>query len=116
MVTSFAQLVSDDTNGDGKIDSSDAGYAKLEVWEDTNGDGIAEAGELFSLSAVGYQSVSQTLSGNTIEAVSSVTMADGTSHEIAPSISPTARPTRSISATTRQAPRWRCRSGTATAS
>ena len=45
----FANLASYDTNGDGKIDSNDAVYDNLLVWQDLNGDGISQANELSKL-------------------------------------------------------------------
>jgi hypothetical protein len=89
-ITSFAELRALDGNHNGVLDSSDPGFANLEVWQDTNGDGIAEAGEVSTLSALGIQSISLNASsadhvqnGNTVEAVSSFTMTDGSVHEIA---------------------------------
>jgi hypothetical protein len=89
-ITSFAQLQALDTNDDGVLNSSDPGFANLEIWEDINGAGTAEPGQLFTLAQLGIQSIDlndqttdQILAGNTVEAVSSVTMADGTTQEIA---------------------------------
>jgi large repetitive protein len=45
----FANLASYDTNGDGKIDSNDAVYDNLLVWQDLNADGISQANELSKL-------------------------------------------------------------------
>ncbi len=42
----FAALAELDSNHDGKVDASDAGFATLKVWRDLNGDGYTEAGEL----------------------------------------------------------------------
>jgi hypothetical protein len=90
LVTSFAALQALDINHTGTLNSSAPGFANLEVWVDTNGDGVAEPDELFTLAQLGIQSfnlgdqtTSQILAGNTIEAVSSVTMTDGSTNEIA---------------------------------
>ncbi len=90
LVTSFAQLQALDINHTGTLTSADPGFATLEVWEDTNGDGVAKPDELFTLAQLGIQSINlgdqttnQIVSGTTIEAVSSVTMTDGSTHEIA---------------------------------
>ncbi|MCM1286785.1 MAG: hypothetical protein NC240_00640, partial [Clostridium sp.] len=54
----FEALAELDTNGDGKIDASDADFEKLLVWVDANQNGKSEAGELKSLSAHGIISIS----------------------------------------------------------
>ena len=53
----FAALAEFDENQDGKIDAQDAVYAQLRVWRDMNQDGISQADELFSLEALGIQSL-----------------------------------------------------------
>src|SRR5581483_880757 len=47
-----------DSNGDGQISALDADFAKFMVWQDANGDGKAEAGEVHSLADAGVQSIS----------------------------------------------------------
>ena len=38
-----------DSNLDGKVDATDAGFSELRVGQDTNSDGLTEAGELHIL-------------------------------------------------------------------
>ncbi|MDR0903429.1 MAG: hypothetical protein LBM59_02220 [Ruminococcus sp.] len=52
----FEALAEYDTNADGKIDSSDEVYDKLQVWVD-NGNGTTENSELHSLSDLGIVSI-----------------------------------------------------------
>ena len=53
----FDALKELDSNADGKITSSDTAYAELKVWRDANQDGISQAAELQSLSALGISSI-----------------------------------------------------------
>jgi Haemolysin-type calcium binding protein related domain len=86
----FAALQALDSNGDGVINSSDADFSKLAVWEDTNGDGVAESGEVFTLAQLGIQSISLTetvvneqIGGNVVEDTAIATLTDGSTREIA---------------------------------
>lgn len=56
-IDGFTELAQHDSNGDGKIDAQDADWAKLQVWQDANGDGISQAGELKSISALGITAI-----------------------------------------------------------
>ena len=51
-----------DINGvaDGKIDSADAIYSQLRIWQDANQDGVSQATELQTLAALGIQSINVT--------------------------------------------------------
>lgn len=46
----FESLRVFDSNKDGKIDEQDAGFAKLMLWQDRNGDGVSQKNELEPLS------------------------------------------------------------------
>ena len=90
LITSFSQLTGYDSNGDGVINASDPEFSKLVVWQDLNGDGVCEPGEVFSLSALGITGISiastnvaQQLGDSDATAVSAVTFADGQTTEIA---------------------------------
>ncbi|MGE6779026.1 calcium-binding protein [Vreelandella titanicae] len=54
----FASLAVLDTNDDGVVDAQDADFASLQVWQDKNGDGRVQAGELRSLADAGVASLS----------------------------------------------------------
>ena len=53
----FAALTDQDSNHDGKVDSNDANFARLRLWQDLNQDGISQAGELFTLNQKGIASI-----------------------------------------------------------
>jgi hypothetical protein len=46
-----------DTNGDGLLSTLDADFANLRVWQDKNGNGVADSGEILTLSAAGVRSL-----------------------------------------------------------
>lgn len=54
----FKELATLDKNKDRKIDARDPQFAKLRLWRDLNGDGIAQAGELFTLKKMGVRDIS----------------------------------------------------------
>ncbi|MFZ3019431.1 MAG: calcium-binding protein [Gallionella sp.] len=82
----FAALAQEDTNADGVVNSADANFANLRVWQDANQDGVSQASELKILSELGIESFnvasinhSQLLSnGNQIADTGSYTRTDGT--------------------------------------
>ena len=53
----FEALQELDSNRDGKVDASDATFASLLVWQDSNGNGLTEHGELRSLADAQVQSI-----------------------------------------------------------
>ncbi|NIJ21113.1 Ca2+-binding RTX toxin-like protein [Sphingomonas naasensis] len=88
----FTALAALDSNGDGKIDAADAGFASLQVWRDANMDGISQASELSSLTDLGIVSINlaattpsqpTTVGDNQIVREGSFTRADGSTGQIA---------------------------------
>lgn len=53
----FAELAEHDTNKDGIIDSNDAVYKNLKVWNDFNGDGKSQDDEIRSIEEAGVESI-----------------------------------------------------------
>lgn len=81
----YAVLETFDTNGDGKIDASDAVFSTLRVWRDLDQDGVSDAGEMMTLAEVGIVSISLTRtdvagtnSGHDVGYEGVFTRADGT--------------------------------------
>ena len=81
----FKALALYDTNRDGRIDAFDDVFKNLKLWQDRNGDGRTDEGELLSLSDVGIKSINLNTTqtninqeGNTITEVGSVEFEDGT--------------------------------------
>jgi hypothetical protein len=54
---SLAALATLDDNGDGLIDTGDQAFDKLQVWQDLNHNGVSDAGELTSLTALGITGI-----------------------------------------------------------
>jgi hypothetical protein len=88
--TGFAALAQYDVNGDGVIDASDPIYSQLMIWQDANGNGVADPGELQTLAQAGITSISlnatasgATVAGNTIDPTATFTFANGTTGTIA---------------------------------
>jgi plastocyanin len=86
----FQVLQSLISNSAGTISAEDALYSQLGVWQNTNGDGVAQVSEISSLGTLGIQSISLDVSGvnevldsATITGLSSVTMANGQVNQIA---------------------------------
>ncbi|GAM31525.1 bifunctional hemolysin-adenylate cyclase precursor [Acinetobacter calcoaceticus] len=60
----FEALADQDTNQDGKVDAQDTNWLALKVWRDLNQDGISQANELFSMSALDIDGIHVTSSGH----------------------------------------------------
>ena len=80
----LAALRSLDSNGDGVINSADANFGNLLVWQDLNHDGISDADELSTLTDHGIAAISldatptdATVDGQQLQAQGSFTYADG---------------------------------------
>ena len=86
----FVALAEYDDNKDGKIDSNDVIYALLRIWQDSDGDGIASAGELRRLVDLGivsiglsYSNTGVTDSANNIQVrTGTFTLTDGSSRAV----------------------------------
>jgi len=76
-----------DMNFDGVINQLDQGFGSLKIWQDTNGNGISDKGELKSLADAGIAELSLAAkastkmdNGNLIGLMGSYTAADGSVH------------------------------------
>jgi len=82
----FAALAQEDTNGDGLVNAGDANWDNLRVWQDANSDGITDAGELHSLESLGItgfhvaksENTTRLSNGNQIADLGSYIRDDGT--------------------------------------
>ncbi|RRC96644.1 calcium-binding protein, partial [Amphritea balenae] len=80
-----------DDNGDGVIDSNDASFADLRIWQDLNGDGLSQTDELLTLEQAGIASLNTDYQnsnsddgyGNITRQTSTATMADGSTADTA---------------------------------
>ena len=86
----YAALREFDSNSDGAITSADAAFKDLQVWVDSNSDGVTETGELKSLASLGITSISAEAkvdlskdSGNLVGLTSSYQTDDGQTHAAA---------------------------------
>ena len=78
-----------DTNQDGKIDVQDDAFSQLLVWQDANGNGETDEGELSTLAQRGITSIQisndaahVSQNGNELHGFSTYTTSDGVAHEI----------------------------------
>ena len=53
-----------DTNGDNQLTTADGEWSKFRVWQDLDGDGVSDPGELRTLDAAGISSISLQSTGN----------------------------------------------------
>ncbi len=89
-VDGFAKLATLDSNHNLKIDANDSAWSTLQVWIDSNGNAITDAGELHTLASVviesidlaGVTSSTATIDGNSISHTSTVTFTGGTTAAI----------------------------------
>ncbi|MEZ5647584.1 MAG: calcium-binding protein [Alphaproteobacteria bacterium] len=75
-----------DSNKDGILDAQDADFAKFRVWQDRNGDGVSDAGEVKTLAEMGIRSIglvsdhrAYTAAGNLVHGSATYTKDDGSS-------------------------------------
>ena len=85
----FTELSELDTNNDGVIDANDAAFASLMLWQDRDGDGVTDEGELISLTDAGIISIDlqataidETNNGHDVSHRSRVMMDDGSERTI----------------------------------
>jgi len=83
----YAALAVMDSNRDGLVNQSDKDFKSLKVWQDANGNGVSDKGELKSLTEVGITELSleakaSTImdNGNLIGLMGGYTAADGSVH------------------------------------
>jgi hypothetical protein len=86
----FVALRTMDSNGDGVVNASDARFAALQVWADSNSDGLSQAGEVHSLQDLGISALhlnaQQTVvldNGNLVGLTSRYDRTDGSSRVLA---------------------------------
>ena len=82
--TGYEELAESDSNSDGRIDAQDADFESLLVFQDVNGNGVSDAGELRSLSEAGITSISldttavgEIVNGNVLVETTDITFEDG---------------------------------------
>ncbi|WP_274644899.1 calcium-binding protein [Pseudomonas serbica] len=82
-----------DSNVDGVFDALDSDFSKVSVWQDINGNGISEAGELKSLTELGITSIGLTgkshnvdSNGNSLATIGEFVKQDGSSGLVASNI------------------------------
>ncbi len=78
-----------DSNQDGVLDAQDERFADFRVWQDADGDGVSDEGELKTLSEAGIASIGleaerddQEIDGNILHRTTEMTMEDGTTAEV----------------------------------
>ncbi|MBG7617925.1 hypothetical protein I5R65_00470 [Herbaspirillum sp. AP02] len=86
----FAALADLDANQDGVLDVNDEAFASLRLWQDRNGNGITDAGELLELNAAGVKTLNVRFSdvnktdaaGNALRQLGSYVAADGSTRSL----------------------------------
>lgn len=86
----FAKLASFDSNADGQVDAGDERFAELKLWQDRDGDGTTDQGELITLNEAGiaslrvsYELRAEDQNGNLLLERSDALTSDGRSVEVA---------------------------------
>ncbi|MFK3661946.1 hypothetical protein ACI2I2_15735, partial [Scandinavium sp. NPDC088450] len=87
----FEALKDKDSNGDGIINSHDAAWKELQVWQDKNSNARVDSGELYSLDALGIIAINTSFKdssfideqGNAHRQTGSVIFNDGTTNAMA---------------------------------
>lgn len=81
----FAHLATLDDDGNGAIDADDAAFARLSLWQDANGNGVTDAGELTAITDAGVVRIgldaapaSHTIAGNPVLYTGSIETVSGT--------------------------------------
>ncbi|MDD3597207.1 calcium-binding protein, partial [Sulfuricurvum sp.] len=74
----FAALSAEDTNHNGKFDAGDTNFTNVRIWQDTNSDGISQAGELHTLNELGITSINLTSTTSNTVSNGNVQIAAGT--------------------------------------
>jgi len=75
-----------DTNHNGALDAEDARWSEFRIWQDANGDGVSQAGEVKTLEQLGIASIDLNPNGpattfgdgSSIQGLSTFTRTDGT--------------------------------------
>ena len=89
-IDGFTALKTVDSDGNNIINSNDSGFSQLYVWADADGDGVADAGEVKTLAALGITSISlgstpveQNVGGNLITKIATFTYSNGNTGQVA---------------------------------
>ena len=79
-----------DSNGDGKLTATDTRWADFRVWQDKNGDGVSDVGELRTLAEAGIASfdliptrTNWQSGGNSVKGFASYRTTGGNTHLLA---------------------------------
>ncbi len=73
----FTELVDLDSHQDGTIDSQDTDYSQLRVWQDSNQDGIAQSGELHTLTELNITAINLAATPDNIPTADNLITATG---------------------------------------
>ncbi|MBI5790269.1 MAG: hypothetical protein HZA63_02215, partial [Rhodocyclales bacterium] len=86
-----------DSNRDGLLSAADSSWNRFGIWNDADGDGVTDSGELQSLDAMGVASIELTsdgafsvINGVTVQGIAKVHLSDGSVLDAADAIIPVA--------------------------